>query len=230
MSWIKIDLHVHSEDSSYTGSNISKESDIDKLLILQKNRVIISCFADHDKFYLDSYLKRLEIINKEMINLTIWPGIEVNLKKYNGQKGQAIFIFNPNSDLKKLQTLTENEFRFYKKLYSYKEAIHLFEQEGFNFMVFPHAGKAQDNMSYEDIKDCKVTGLDVTDYNNRNKKDIVRQMPNVPILYFSDTHTWKKYPQYGKYCSYVEVENKNNLTFQEIKNNIENNKVSSETL
>lgn len=36
MNLIKIDLHVHSQDSSHTGSNISQESDLEKLLILTK--------------------------------------------------------------------------------------------------------------------------------------------------------------------------------------------------
>ncbi|WP_237567391.1 hypothetical protein [Metamycoplasma hominis] len=94
MNLIKIDLHVHSQDSSHTGSNISQESDLEKLLILTKKRVKIASFSDHDNFYIESYLKRLEIIKQYNIDITLWPGIEVNLRKYDGQIGQAIYIWS----------------------------------------------------------------------------------------------------------------------------------------
>ncbi|MGP1451413.1 MAG: PHP domain-containing protein [Metamycoplasmataceae bacterium] len=225
MDWVKIDLHVHSTDSSFTGSNISSESDLEKLLILQKHRVRVTSFADHDNFYLDSYLKRQKIIKEQKIDILLLPGIEVNLRKFNNQIGQSIFIFNPENDLKKLHQLTTKEFRFNNNKFTYEEAINLFNQYGFDFMVFPHAGKAQDNMNWEDIKDKQIDALDVTDFNNKNKKKILKENDQIPVVYFSDTHTWSKYPQYGKYCSYIQVEDSNNLTYREIKNNIKNNKL-----
>lgn len=225
MNLIKIDLHVHSQDSSHTGSNISQESDLEKLLILTKKRVKIASFSDHDNFYIESYLKRLEIIKQYNIDITLWPGIEVNLRKYDGQIGQAIFIFDPDSNLKELNEVTKKEFRFNSNKYTYKDAVELFKKSNFNFMVFPHAGKGQDNMEWQDICNSQVDGLDITDFNNSNKKKILKQDPTIPVLYFSDTHTWRKYPQYGKFCSYVEVENKDQITFNEVKNNIRNNKV-----
>lgn len=230
MHWIKIDLHVHSADSSFTGSNISLESDLEKLLILQKNRVRVSSFVDHDNFYLNSYLKRLDIIKKQKMNILLLPGLEVNLRKTNGQIGQAIFVFNPESDLEKLNNLTTKAFRFNNNKFSYSEAIELFKNNDFDFMVFPHAGKAQDNMNLEDIRGCQIDGLDITDFNSSNKKKILKELPDIPSLYFSDTHTWRKYPQYGKFCSYVEVENSNNFTYSEIKININSKKVQAEKI
>lgn len=223
MNWIKIDLHVHSADSSFTGSNISLESDLEKLLILQKNRVKITSFVDHDNFYLSSYLRRLNIIQKQKINILLLPGLEVNLKKTNGQIGQAIFVFDPKSNLEELHKLTTQKFRFNNNKFTYKEAVELFNNNNFDFMVFPHTGKAQDNMNWEDIKDSQIDALDATIFNSSNIKKIQKENNKIPVVYFSDTHTWSKYPQYGKYCSYVQVEDTNNLNFKEIKNSIKNN-------
>ncbi len=225
--WIKFDLHVYSQDSSYTGSNISDENDLTKLLILQKNKIKVACFSDHDNFYIQNYIERLEIIKKNNINIMLLPGLEVNLRKHNNQIGQAIFVFNPDSNLEELSKLTTKEFKFNSNKYSYKNAVELFRNNNFDFMVFPHAGKGKDNMEWEDIQDSQVDALDVTDFNSSNKKKILKNK-NIPIVYFSDTHTWRKYPQYGKYCSYVDVDDKNNFSYEEIKRKINENKLDKE--
>lgn len=230
MNLIKIDFHVHSTDSSYTGSNISEESDLKKLLILQKHKVKVASFADHDNFYVDSYIKRLKLIQDNKIDILLLPGLEVNLKKYNGQIGQAIIVFDPNSNLESLHALTTKVFRNNNNKLTYKEAVNLFKEKEFNFMIFPHAGKAQDNMEWEDIEGSQVDGLDVTDFNSTNKKKILKQNPELPVVYFSDTHTWRKYPQYGKFCSYVEVSDKSNFTFKEIKENINKKKIDMDKI
>ncbi len=230
MGWIKIDFHVHSTDSSYTGSNISEESDLEKLLILQKHKVKVASFADHDNFYLNSYIKRLKLIQDNKIDILLLPGLEVNLKKYNSQIGQAIIVFDPESNLESLHQLTTKVFRHNNNKLTYKEVVNLFKEEAFNFMIFPHAGKAQDNMEWEDIEGSQVDGLDVTDFNNTNKKKILKQNNDIPVFYFSDTHTWRKYPQYGKFCSYVEVDDKSNFTFNEIKDHIKAKKIAMEKI
>ncbi|WP_406617538.1 hypothetical protein [Mycoplasmopsis adleri] len=219
----KIDLHVHSEDSKYTGSNISQETDLQKLKILAKNYVKVTCFADHDKFYLNSYLKRLKLIQDFNLDIILYPGLEVNLIRFDKKIGQAVFVFDPNSDLEKLEKLTENEFRFNKNKYTYKEAVDLFINNNFNFMVFPHAGKAKDNMDWEDIKDSQVDALDVTDFNSSNKKKILKNK-KIPVCFFSDTHTWRKYPEHSKICTYVE----DFSDFNELKENIKNELLKEE--
>ncbi|QSF13499.1 hypothetical protein [Mycoplasma sp. Mirounga ES2805-ORL] len=216
---ILIDLHVHSEDSKYTGSNISQESDKEKLLILQKHYVKAACFSDHDNFYINSYKKRLKIIQDNRIDLVLFPGIEVNLIRFDKTIGQAVFVFDPESDLEQLVEVTSKHFRFNNNKYTYKEAVEVFNQ--FNFMVFPHAGKGKDNMAWEDIHMSQVDALDVTDFNSSNKKKILKQNPNIPVVSFSDTHTWRKYPQFSKYGTYVEAE----PNFNSIRDGIEQNKI-----
>ncbi|BAP39798.1 PHP domain-containing protein [Metamycoplasma canadense] len=225
MEYIKIDLHVHSIDSSKTGSNISKNSDDEMLVKLKENKVRVTSFVDHDCFYYASYLKRIEIIKKYEMNILILPGIEVNLKRFDNKKGQAIFVFNPNNDLLLLENITKKYFWFSNKKYTYSEAVEIFEKNNFDFMVFPHSGKAQDNMAYEDIKESQIDGLDTTNPNSSNNKKILKYLPNLPKLFFSDTHTWKKYPEHSKFWTYLQIKDANCLTYEEIKQNIKNNLV-----
>ncbi|AXE60899.1 hypothetical protein DA803_02230 [[Mycoplasma] phocae] len=214
MNYILIDLHTHSSDSGKTGSNISGESDLEKLEILVKHNVKVACFSDHDKFYLKNYQKRLEIIKKYHLDLVLFPGIEIDLKRIDHRVGQAVFVFNPDDDLVAIQNL----FSGPKTRYSYAEIIA--KLADFDFMVFPHAGKGKDNMLVDDLGNFQVDALDITDENHANVKKILAKRA-IPLVTFSDTHTWKKYPQFSKKQTYVQSE----VNFSAIKRAIQENKI-----
>ncbi|WP_373435938.1 hypothetical protein [Metamycoplasma equirhinis] len=219
----KIDLHIHSIDSNSTGSNVSKESDKDKILILKKNYVKVACFSDHQKFFYTNYLARLEIIKKNKIPIVLLPGLEVNLKRFDNKIGQAVFVFSPDFDGRKLERFTMEHFLYSKKLYSYGEAVQLFKKNNFDFMVFPHAGKGADNLDIEDIKDYQVDALDATNISSSNIKKI-QKVRKLPVVYFSDTHSWKKYPENTRFCTHVDIDFET-MNFNSLKSAINENKL-----
>ncbi|UUD36887.1 Uncharacterised protein [Mycoplasmopsis californica] len=233
MAWIKIDLHTHSADSNITGSNAQKYTDLEIFDVLIKNHVAVASIADHDYFYKDSFIKRRELLANKKWNLVLFPGVEVDLKTHNpkaktqNEKGQAVFIFNPDSDLDKLEQVIKNNFSKYRTpmiVHTYKEALEILKE--FDFMVFPHTGKGQDNMHWEDFEDARVDAYDTTDLKSSNLKSIRKKekelaREEVPVVVFSDTHTWRKYPEHSKHNTYVEAD----ATYESVKMAIKNKKI-----
>lgn len=220
---IIIDLHVHSIDSNRSGSNISNWDDLAMLKRLQNHYVKVASFTDHDNLFLESYYRRLKIIEEYKIDLVLLPGCEVNLLSLNGnKKGQAILIFKPENDLNKIKTIIyENFSPQNRKWLTYQQTCELFKD--FDFMIFPHAGKGQDNMDWIDIKDSQVDGLDSTNLKSTNLKKILKNTEkinkNIPIVAFSDIHDWKKYPfDNSNYQTYIQAE-PNFQSIKEILNN-----------
>ncbi|WP_029608536.1 hypothetical protein [Mycoplasma simbae] len=218
---IIIDLHIHSSDSNLSGSNISKFTDLQMLEKLHKNYVKVACFADHYELFVDNFYKRVDLIaNHKVIDIVLLPGCEIDLASLSKQsKGQAVIVFDPNQDLYAIAKIVKDNFsRANNKWLTYKQACELFNN--FEYMIFPHSGKGQDNMVAEDLLDSNVHGLDSTSLKSPNLKKI-RKVIQAPIVCFSDTHDWKKYPfDNTKYQTWVEAE----PTFKSIKEALMNNK------
>ncbi|MBN0970907.1 hypothetical protein [Mycoplasma phocoeninasale] len=212
--YILIDLHLHSNDSTRTGSKVSGETDLEKLRILNNNNVKVACFSDHDHFYRRSYLNRLKIIKEYGFDLLLLPGLEIDLQRTDYKTGQVVIVFNPASNLEAIEEI----FIGRKVRYTYAEIIEVLS--GYDFMIFPHTGKAKDNMLVDDLANFQVDALDVTRDNHANVNKIL-SIRQIPVVSFSDTHTWKKYPQWSKKQTYVEAER----NFLDIKKAIRENKI-----
>ncbi|MCS4536627.1 hypothetical protein NXS15_00575 [Mycoplasma sp. CSL7475-4] len=182
---VYIDLHIHSQDSNNTGSTISKHSDVEMLQKLINNRVRVACFADHDNLFVESYNRRVEIIKEKGYELTLLPGCEINL--LNGEKSaQAILVFRPDQDLNQIKKIVN------KNKISYRNIFNKFAD--YDFMIFPHTGKAKDIINPLELEGCYISGFDSSNPKSSNLKKAMKLYPDVPDVYFSDVHNWKKYP------------------------------------
>jgi hypothetical protein len=125
-----------------------------------------------------------DYLNKQ---ITIFPGIEVNIRTHRGAIGNILYIFRENLsdiELKHLEKMT--------KIYLRKEGTSLnnlnIAFESFDVLKIPHVGKT-DYLEYEDLKKFGYDAFEVTNLSNRNYKKVMKLI-NSPIstVAFSDTH------------------------------------------
>ncbi|MDZ7293682.1 PHP domain-containing protein [Mycoplasmopsis pulmonis] len=199
---IKIDLHLHSPYSSTNGTKIKWTSEEEAIRILKDNNIALASFTDHNTFNFDFFTRIQNLALEYSPKVVFLPGIEVDLVRKDGKKGQSIFIFNPKQDLIKLQKHIKKIAR--KWMYTYQEFLD--QLKDFDFLAIPHIGKGstEDFLKQEDIESCQVDALEVTNLNHTNYKKIIKSNPNYSTVAFSDTHAWNKYPQHTKLITMIE--------------------------
>lgn len=139
--WLHIDLHMHSFYSKNVDSNRVKEMSAKEFVsILDKdeNKIEIFSITDHDCFSSKYYLEILEALKGK--NMRAIPGAELNVYVKDGGKFQANFYFSTDVDLVKLEKAIADLYKDGKKP-DFSSIIDSFNENEFNFIIFPEADK-----------------------------------------------------------------------------------------
>lgn len=214
---IKIDLHMHSQYSSINGDKILFESPSEAMIKLKENGVGICAFTDHNIFAKTFYESNKVIANK--FGIKLFPGVEVDVVKNNGQIGHILIIADDSIDLQEFETFVKKNFG--KRKISTQGFFSAIKDR--NFIVIPHVGKGE-HFDFLDLKDFKVDAIETTNLENPKLLKYNAQSNNRDaVVAFSDTHAWNKYPQNDNVFTYV-----NDVkTFEELKQELQNKRIKN---
>lgn len=135
---MRIDLHIHTQKCKQgDGSkrNITPEKFIEKM---NKNNVKICAITNHNKFDFEEF-KKIRELEPE---LTIFPGIELDINFKNNERKHIILICNPDS-AKKFYNIFDNDCnRNYDEFFlNYNELLDKIERFSEDeIIIIPHFG------------------------------------------------------------------------------------------
>jgi predicted ATPase len=222
---IKIDLHIHSKASGWKTGDTKHvvDSDINHVDVLLKklieNEIQLFSITDHNRFDTELYLKILEVITEQNLNINLIPGIEFDVKfEDNKERIQlnAYFDINCNDDLKKIQSIVESEeFKIIdeQKYYNKSEFLKLLNKIDLNVILIASQNqglKKRDNksvlsngvkniceyfaygfISALELNKMKIESLVLKDFDEIHDSDAP------PLIRFSDCHDWNAYPKHN---------------------------------
>ena len=87
----KIDLHIHTQSCKQGDGKKREISPEDFVKKMRENSVEICAITNHNKFDIEEYKKIRELDD----DLTIFPGMEIDVTLYNGQHKHIIVIASP---------------------------------------------------------------------------------------------------------------------------------------
>ncbi len=211
-----VDLHLHSFQSRRNNDVIQWTDELATLIALRDKGIKVFAITDHDTFSSSLYKKNCDTIKAHNFDITIFPGVEITVKRLNEQKGHILFIFDNNITEAQAKQLEVTVFR---NAHSYGTNLNSFVQNinklSIPYIMIPHVGKC-DYIVYEDVKDF----IDNMPYveSPSNKSELTRFNSNLktPIknIMFSDTHKWDMYRGSKVYLDSEEV------NLEAIKNNL----------
>ena len=190
-----VDLHLHTDKSRSIGDSIEWSSINDAVLKLKNNDIKIASFTDHDCFSFEYYKKACNFIETNDINLILYPGFELTIRRKNGMKGHILFVFDKdqsNSDIK-IENLSlliaKHKNAKGTNLYSFIEQI-----KNMNFIMIPHISKSE-NVLYEDLIGLEkyIYHVEANENSVLYKKFCKDSNLKLNPIMFSDTHFWNKY-------------------------------------
>ncbi|MDD2518989.1 MAG: hypothetical protein PHG18_03785 [Bacilli bacterium] len=227
-SILKIDLHIHSNNSSYKDTSIDfGKSNINNVEILLKKlqSLDINMFSitDHNRFDYDMYIKFKNLINKEPYDKVkcILPGIEFDVQLEEGKEAcHIICIFDDKNEekLKGISTvLTLNgELKNKNDFYTKEIFEKILHDINLNVVLIAHQHKHFDTMEggrrsfsnsvsdpYEFIKTGYINALE---YQKPNVQGMIIDSlksinENIATIIGSDCHQWQFYPLHDEKSS-----------------------------
>ncbi len=201
---VKADFHLHSPFSRPNGDNITWESLYDSLIKLSNKKIKIASFTDHSVFNYQFYKKTFNL--GKTGNIIFLPGIEVNVRRLNGVIANLLILFDWNLEDSKLIEIEKITKKYLKKEgVTIKQINNLFTE--FNTIRIPHIGKS-DFFSVQDLRLLKFDAGEISNANHNNYKKFLKSelKDKYPIVSFSDTHNWLRYPQISSFTTYIEME------------------------
>lgn len=214
-----VDFHLHSYFSRRNSDVINWYNAIDTLINLTKKGVKIFAITDHDIFCFRLYKELTQKINEMKLDITILPGVELTVKRKNGDKGHILFIFNHQTTHEKLLLLE----KIINDLYgpdgtNLDNFIKCLNTNDFDYMLIPHVGKCH-SIIFDDVKNHldKISYIESPD----NKRELINfnhQCPNIiKNIMFSDTHKWNEYSGSKVFLDYED----NDWDFNVLKSHLE---------
>ncbi|MGL4948685.1 MAG: PHP domain-containing protein [Mycoplasma sp.] len=208
---MKIDLHLHSPASSSNGDAIAFKSIHDTLSKLLKAGVKAAAFTDHNtfdhKFYTEA--KKLAMTGK----IILFPGIEVDVIRKNGEHAHMLIIFNETLEINKLLEISNiAKNKLWKCGISLNEINLLFSE--FETIRIIHIGKG-DYFHHSDLVDLKYDAFEITNLMHPNYISVIKHGFESSIVSFSDTHCWDVYPQLKDLETIIDVDNE--INFKKLK-------------
>jgi len=224
-SIIKIDLHIHSELSSYKEDEkhrIVSDSTIENLPILfqklEQFDVNLISFTDHNRFNLEMYCAARKIIEQceYPIIKGILAGVEFDVKLEGKGKCHIIAIFDAQEekDYKLIydginsHLLTSDNSSYTKD--GFEE---LLKKISLDVLLIVHQKKDLNNhnSSHDSLNDStedpesyiEIGYINALEYQKPNVQGILLRClskydGNVPLVSGSDCHTWSEYPNHSK--------------------------------
>ncbi len=190
-----VDLHLHSFQSRRNHDVIQWTDELSTLIKLRDNGIKVYAITDHDTFSSSLYKKNKQTIESHKFDITIFPGVEITMKRKNESKGHVLFIFDNSISDAQAKQLEQVVFR---NAHSYGTNLNTFIENvnklGIDYMMIPHVGKC-DHVIFEDMESC----IDMVYYveSPNNKPELLKfnsyiDEPKKNIM-FSDTHNWDNY-------------------------------------
>lgn len=190
-----VDFHLHSIESTRNKDVIVWQSPLHTLIQLRNNNIKYMAITDHDFFSYKIYKNLNKEINEYKLDIVVFPGVEVTIKRKNGERGHILFIFNNKTEedkIKKLEQIVyENCNANGINLSCFIDAI----KEEYNFTMIPHVGKTY-SITYEDIIGFEQYISIVESPNNKIELERFKKLFNhheINNVMFSDTHNWDNY-------------------------------------
>ncbi|MGL4951991.1 MAG: PHP domain-containing protein [Mycoplasma sp.] len=209
---MKIDLHLHSFASESNGDSIKFFSIYDTLVKIMNSNVKMAAFTDHNTFDVNLYIEARKLAKTG--NITLLPGIEVNVIRLNGEIGHMLILFNNNLDENKLNKISQiAKEKIWKNGVSIHKINNLFDE--YETIRIIHIGKG-DFFKWDDLENLNYDAFEITNRNHPNFKSVMKHGYKSSIVSFSDTHMWDNYPQLKQYET--TIDDLENATFEELKN------------
>ena len=221
---VNIDFHIHinkttkdnQDDSDFKISNLKK--------LIEENELYAIAITDHN--YFDE--KQFNNIKNELNDIKIFPGMEISIDN----QYHALLIFNNlYSDYKtKLDELSKciednKDSISSDKLIEYLEKI-----DNNNYIFIPHWYKSKNNWSDDLLKKFKDKHVDIKCLECTNiakQKRLLNDTNEYVPVCFGDNKLFKdekKDDEYGYRVTTLDIL-RDNITFSEIRNALQNNKV-----
>ncbi|WP_438838874.1 PHP domain-containing protein [Streptococcus pluranimalium] len=131
----KIDLHIHTQQCKQGDGKkriISPENFVKKM---RENNVEICSITNHNKFDIEEYEKIIELDSE----LTVFPGMELDVLLYNGQHRHIIVITGPESRKKFDQVFDEESRNYDTYIINYDDFLsNVKEFSNSEIIIIPH--------------------------------------------------------------------------------------------
>ena len=213
-----IDLHLHSLHSRHNGDSIKWLGDKETLTLIYKKGYRAISFTDHSIFDSNQYIEMREYLNGA---ISIFPGIEVNIRTARGEIGNILYIFPENLSNEQLLKLEKIVSKNLRKEGVSKEMLDTIFKE-YDFLKIPHVGKS-DYLEYEDLIKYGFDAFEITNANHFNFKKVMKLHDKpVSVVAFSDTHVWTSFPQNDRLIT--DMDFKEAPSFKNIKEYLDANK------
>lgn len=187
---MKIDLHLHSKNSSINGDTIKWDSLYDSLKKVMLNDIKAISFTDHNVFSKELYLEAKKLAST--VNICVLPGVELNVINKRDKVSHMLVLFDDNLNDNQLDEI-EKKINDLTKTGISINNINDFLSE-YNSIRIIHVGK-NDYFELEDLDNLNYDAFEITNENHHNFKKIIKNNKISSIVSFSDTHSWDKYPQ-----------------------------------
>lgn len=187
---MKIDLHLHSENSIPNGDSIKWTTDYDTLKKIMNNNVKAISFTDHNYFSKSFYnsIKKLAAT----ANIKVFPGLELNVINKRDKVSHMLIIFRDDLPDEKLDEIEKIINSLTKTGISINQVNNFLSE--YETIRIIHIGK-NDYFKLEDLDGLNYDAFEITNENHTNYKNVINNNVISSVVSFSDTHSWDKYPQ-----------------------------------
>ncbi len=190
-----IDLHLHSFHSRRNQDCIKWIDELWTLITMRDHHIKAFAITDHDIFSSKLFKSFQDVIASHKFDLTVFPGVEITIKRKNEEKGHILFIFDNNITEQQAKQL---ELAVYKSGHCYGASldavVKTFDGLGIDYIMIPHVGKC-DSVVYEDVQDYmdKIPYVESAGHKQELVKFNSQSHSKAKNLMFSDTHIWDSY-------------------------------------
>mgnify|MGYP000869122664 FL=1 len=193
----KIDLHTHTQICKQGDGEKREISPEDFVKKMRENSVEICAITNHNKFDIQEFKKIRELDDE----LTIFPGMEIDVTLYNGQHKHIIVVSSPEK-MQQFDEVFDEESRNYDDyIISYEEFIAKVKSFSKNeIIVIPHF-YLKDKQRGLTIEESKKLREDLEDYivvlepKNIQAMGIINSHNDL-ALFGSDVKDWNSYSEY----------------------------------
>ncbi|MCK5867458.1 MAG: PHP domain-containing protein [Mycoplasmataceae bacterium] len=213
-----IDLHLHSLHSRHNGDSIKWLGDKETLSLIYKKGYRAISFTDHSIFDSKQYIEMRLYLNGA---ISIFPGIEINIRTARGEIGNILYIFPQDLSKEQLLNLEKITIKYLRKEGISKEILDVIFND-YEFLKIPHVGKS-DYLEYEDLIKYGFDAFEITNATHNNFKKVMKLHDKpVSVVAFSDTHVWTGFPQNDRLIT--EMDFREVPSFKDMKEYLKTNK------
>lgn len=197
---MKVDFHLHTPASIQNGDSINWSTPNEIIKKLWVKGVQAFAFTDHNVLDSSLYIQTRNICKT---NLLVFPGVEVSVLKPDGIIAHLLLLFDKELEDKQVKDLEEIcRLTLRKRGISIEAVYEIFKD--FDFIAIPHVGKGD----YFDVEDLTFEhqAIEITSKKHHNYKKWLKNLDDKSVVAFSDTHSWKDYPQNNTFTTDIDFD------------------------